>query len=356
MLAQVVNESQINLTWNASSDPESRIREYKIFRDGTQIGTTSNTSYSDRGLFESTTYTYTVIAVNGSGLESGHSHPVQAATLSDTMPPTIVQVSLLSSTQLKVVFSEFVEEASAEDISNYSIDNGIQVTVAELNTDLVTVHLTTTDHTPGPSYRIYISNVRDRALVPNVIAMNTSMPYMFSIYEQRVNSGGNVYTDGASRDWAGDQAYSSGGWGYVGGQDLVRSGPVEIANTTDDALYQSERWGLSGYIFDLPNGNYRVRLHFAEVWEGAQSPGQRIFDVWIEGDKVLDSFDIFAEVGYQAAAVREFTVAVTDGQLNIDFSARINFPKVSAIEILGDGWGNLADTTPPVPPTGVRVR
>lgn len=353
--AQVVSESQINLSWNASSDTESGIREYKVFRDGTQIATTSTTSYSDRELSESTTYTYTVVAVNGAGLESGHSHPVQATTLSDSRPPTIAQVSLSSSTQLNVVFSEPVEKASAEDVSNYSIDNGIKVTGAKLNTDLVTVYLMTTAHTLGLSYTIRISNVLDRALVPNVIATNISMTYMFSIYERRVNSGGGVYTDGSGKDWAGDQAYSSGGWGYVGGQALDRPG-LEIANTTDDVLYQSERWGLTAYEFDLPNGRYQIRLHLAEVWEGAQSPGQRIFDVWIEGERVLDSFDIYAEVGYQTATVREFAVEVTEGQLNIDFSAKINFPKISAIEILGVGGRILADTTPPAPPKGVRIR
>ena len=355
LLAQAVNESQINLTWYASSDPESGIREYKIFRDGIQIVSTSNTSYSDRGLSESTTYIYTVIAVNGVGLKSNQSNPVQATTYYDTTPPTINQVNLSGSTLLNIVFSEPVEEVSAEDISNYFIDNGVVVIGADLNSNLITVHLTTTAHTSDLSYRIHISNVRDRALVSNVIVENSSMIYVFSTYERRVNSGGDVYTDVSGKDWAGDQTYSSMDWGYIGGETLVRPG-IEIVNTSDDVLYQSERWGLNGYRFDLPNGNYRVRLHFAEIWEEAQSPGQRILDVWVEGEKVLDSFDIFAEVGYQTAIIKEFTTEVTDEQMNIDFSAKIYFPKVSAIEILSCAKGTWADKTAPVPPIGVTVR
>jgi len=32
-------------------------------------------------------------------------------------------------------------------------------------------------------------------------------------------------------------------------------------------LYQTERWGLSGYRFDVPNGSYRVELLFDEIFD-----------------------------------------------------------------------------------------
>ena len=44
-----------------------------------------------------------------------------------------------------------------------------------------------------------------------------------------------------------------------------------IANTTDEALYQDERWDPSAQpdlLYDIPidNGDYDVVLHFAEVY------------------------------------------------------------------------------------------
>jgi hypothetical protein len=81
-------------------------------------------------------------------------------------------------------------------------------------------------------------------------------------YMQRVNTGGSSYTTGVDTFDA-DQAYSSGGWGYVGGSTYT--GSHAIANTTDDVLYQTERWGLSAYRFTVSDGNFEVVFHFAET-------------------------------------------------------------------------------------------
>ena len=52
--------TQINLSWTASTDNVG-VAGYKVFRNGTQLGTTANTSYSDTGLSAATTYTYTAL-------------------------------------------------------------------------------------------------------------------------------------------------------------------------------------------------------------------------------------------------------------------------------------------------------
>ena len=54
-----------------------------------------------------------------------------------------------------------------------------------------------------------------------------------------------------------------------------------IAGTTDDALYQSERYGNFSYNVPVANGNYVVTLKFAEIY--FSSTGIRAFDVLIEG-------------------------------------------------------------------------
>ncbi len=148
-------------------------------------------------------------------------------------------------------------------------------------------------------------------------------------YHQYVNAGGNTYTDSHAHTWAADQAYAPGAWGYVGG--TAYSKPDSIAGTVDDTLYQTERYGMTGYKFDVPNGQYQVTLHFAELFFNA--PHKRVFDVSLEGQKVLENYDIFADVGKFTATSKTFLVNVTDGQLNIDFGAKINYPKVSAIEV-----------------------
>ncbi|HMI60905.1 MAG TPA: malectin domain-containing carbohydrate-binding protein, partial [Puia sp.] len=79
--------------------------------------------------------------------------------------------------------------------------------------------------------------------------------------------------------------------------------------------------------------------------------GSRKFDVSIEGLKVLDNYDIVQKVGAFTAVIENFTTTVTDGTLNINFTAAlaeggVDRPKVSAIEILPQSQS--AAVTPPV--------
>jgi hypothetical protein len=75
-----------------------------------------------------------------------------------------------------------------------------------------------------------------------------------------------------------------------------------------------------------------VRLHFAEVY--FTTVGSRVFDVFIDGTKVLDKLDIVHEVGPMAPLVKSFTVNQTGSSLTISFVHQIENPTISGIEIL----------------------
>src|SRR4029078_11265248 len=53
---------------------------YRIFRDGTQIGTASGTAYADTTTQASTTYSYSIVAVDSAGNVSGASNTATATT------------------------------------------------------------------------------------------------------------------------------------------------------------------------------------------------------------------------------------------------------------------------------------
>ena len=88
--ATTISTSQINLSWNASSD-NIGVTGYRIYRDSTQIATTSNTTYQDTGLSSSTTYSYTVSAYDAAGNESGKSSASSATTTASNInrPPVL---------------------------------------------------------------------------------------------------------------------------------------------------------------------------------------------------------------------------------------------------------------------------
>jgi len=116
--ATAISQSQIDLTWTASTDAESGVSNYIIYRDGVNVATSPANSYSDTGLTAGTNYSYEVSAVNGAGLESGKSNTVSETALApDTTPPTI---SITSPATGSTVSGTITVSASASDPSSPS--------------------------------------------------------------------------------------------------------------------------------------------------------------------------------------------------------------------------------------------
>jgi len=90
--ASAISSTQIDLSWNASTD-NIEVVGYKIYRDGSYIGITTPTSYSNTGLSPFTTYTYTVSAYDAADNESSLSNPASATTQSaSSQTTTIIEV------------------------------------------------------------------------------------------------------------------------------------------------------------------------------------------------------------------------------------------------------------------------
>lgn len=78
--------SQLSIAWNASSDNVG-VTGYLVLRNGAQVATTANTSYTDTGLTPSTTYTYTVKARDAAGNQSTPSSALSASTSTGSTEP-----------------------------------------------------------------------------------------------------------------------------------------------------------------------------------------------------------------------------------------------------------------------------
>jgi hypothetical protein len=168
-----------------------------------------------------------------------------------------------------------------------------------------------------------------------------------------VNAGGSEYTATDGTTFVADANFD-GGQTFTSGSAGTPSEP-EIANTDDDQLYWTERYGDFGY--DIPvseSGQYEVTLYFAELYQGVANnggEGDRVFDVSAEGQPVLDGYDIIAESGGPHTAITETaTVEVTDGTLNLDFATVEDNAKISAIKV-----EKVGDVTPPETSASVAV-
>ena len=58
-----------------------------------------------------------------------------------------------------------------------------------------------------------------------------------------------------------------------------------------------------------------------------------MFDVWVDGSLVVDSLDMFSEIGDQTPLTVHFTPMVTDGFATIELSPIVQNPKITGIEI-----------------------
>ncbi len=147
----------------------------------------------------------------------------------------------------------------------------------------------------------------------------------------RVNCGGSQYVDTQGFTWAADKAWTTGSWGYVGGN--TANTPNSINGTQDDPLYQTERYGSSTYRFTVPNGNYIVRLLYAEFY--CTTSGCRIFSVDADGTRIISNLDIYSKAGYCAAYEEMHNVSVSDGELTLEgIVGSVDEPKWSAIEVI----------------------
>ncbi|MCX8036169.1 MAG: malectin [Candidatus Sumerlaeia bacterium] len=156
----------------------------------------------------------------------------------------------------------------------------------------------------------------------------------------RVNAGiTEDYTDKAGNVWKGGKTYAKGGgYGFVEGRTVDRGAEMKIAGTSDARIYQTEHYMMKSFVAEVPKGKYTVRLHFAETYSGVTQPGQRVFDVAIQGKVVLPDFDVVKEAGaVQKAVVKEFKgIDAGEGTIEITFTPKTQNPEINGIEILGE--------------------
>ncbi|MBI4657794.1 MAG: hypothetical protein HY735_02905, partial [Verrucomicrobia bacterium] len=100
-----------------------------------------------------------------------------ATAAPDTTPPTILSVvGSPSFTEATVNFSEALLPPTATNLPNYSFSApALVITAAKLGSDGKSVVLTTTQQTPGVTYTLIVTGVRDNAL--NVIAPGTKATF-----------------------------------------------------------------------------------------------------------------------------------------------------------------------------------
>ncbi|WP_227133525.1 PKD domain-containing protein [Halorubellus salinus] len=149
-----------------------------------------------------------------------------------------------------------------------------------------------------------------------------------------LNAGGDTYTscEGVTYDDADGSSISR----VDGGSQTYETADT-VNGTVDDTLYQTEAYSAGSsleYEVAVPDGEYRVTLKFAEIYDPISPSNPRVFDVALEGTTRRNDLSIHDEVGPDTRLDLTYNVTVTDGTLDIDlpYEGPQN-PKVGAIMI-----------------------
>jgi parallel beta-helix repeat protein len=151
----------------------------------------------------------------------------------------------------------------------------------------------------------------------------------------RIRAGAGPFTDGQGVAWSGDRY-------FVGG--LTAGTKHAIASTSNQALYQANRYAMSAYNVPVANGTYSVTVDTAETYWS--NTGKRVFSATVEGKPLFTNLDLVAKLGANVAYQVSTQAAVTDGLLQIGFSASVDYPVVSGIEIHRVDGGSAVPTGP----------
>lgn len=164
-----------------------------------------------------------------------------------------------------------------------------------------------------------------------------------------LNAGGGAFTSTANGVvYAPDAAVASGG-------TALDRPAVTVANTADNRLFQTERYGEFSYALPLEPGTYQFTLKFAEL--NFTAANQRVFDVLVENETtpLLANLDVYAAAGgANVALARTFTRPVADGALNLQFRAEAgkNVPQLCALVVRRVADNPAARNAPSLAGTG----
>ncbi|KAL1299703.1 probable leucine-rich repeat receptor-like serine/threonine-protein kinase At3g14840 isoform X3 [Arachis ipaensis] len=189
----------------------------------------------------------------------------------------------------------------------------------------------------------------------------TSLKVKGITYDVDTDEGTALFTKGQNRNWA---ISTTGDY-----TDVEKEYSTFSLNNTsglafNDAygqLYKDARVSpisLTYYGFCLHNGNYKVKLHFAEIMftndQTYKSLGRRLFHIYIQGTLVEKDFNIAKEAGgVGKGIIKTYTAAVTNNTIEIRFywagkgtttipQKSVYGPLISAISVENENGGSIS--------------
>lgn len=163
------------------------------------------------------------------------------------------------------------------------------------------------------------------------------------------------FKDEKGNVWMPNQEYRKGSWGSVGGQafklpkgQLPYGTDKNIKGTKDDPIYQTQLVGITAYNLDVPDGQYEITFHFAELLGGkveglvyslndgdrTETTSERIFTVLVNDKIILEHFNIAKEAGGATAFSKKIKLNAENGNgIRVIFKAEEGETVLNALQV-----------------------
>lgn len=182
---------------------------------------------------------------------------------------------------------------------------------------------------PGKDGMIHIDFMWPDAFVNAIEILPNASHRMLPV---RIIVGHSAYRDSSGNQWQPDRYFFGGRLSWFVG---------DLSKVPDGELYEWHRFGHFHYVIPVAGGSlYTLKLYFLEHWFGVQNGGtggvgSRVFDVSCNGSMLLKNFDIYREAG-KNPLVKTFPHIQPTAQdkLEIYFTPTVNYPSISAIEVI----------------------
>ncbi len=170
------------------------------------------------------------------------------------------------------------------------------------------------------------------SLIPSVFTKN-------NFTELNVMLGSNRYFEDRTSNtcWIPEQEYKSGGWGFIGGEPfkpktkngIIPASDLDIYNTNQDPIFQTQRVGIKEFKVDVPDGKYAVYCYWANLSAKNQKESlvyalgnsttnnetnSGVFDLNINEELFLKDFNISTQIGVQQAIIKKMEVSISNGK------------------------------------------
>jgi len=309
-----ISASQINLRWDPSSDPESGVDHYNIYRDAVKVGESVTTSdFYDIGLTDNTTFVYTVSAVNRQNLESGESTTINVSTDPATPPFKSAECDmpggancwqLIENNEIKTLSQFGLPDPFNASASDYAITLKISTTTGREQ-----VWLKSGDLTNEIWHRMYF-------LIPSGYPVNSSCAsagLKFMTHSSNLNRNGRLKLFGTTNDYKLTFKTSGSGckwplatsitpnvWHYVEMHMKVQAGNdfVELWFDSDAAtnaptvtITDTDFWGATDF---WTQAKYNINF------SGASTPGNG--EAYLKGDKLVTNCPMGDTLGLLSGA------------------------------------------------------